>query len=389
MSDLELLRWIRQTLHRWPELGHEEHRTSGFLEGVLGGFGLRSFRPAPTSLAVTLGPSGRPRVAFRADLDAISCAEETGLPFASERSGFMHACGHDGHTAALVVLARRLIRRQPIAPVLLIFQQAEEVHPSGARQVIEGLGPDLWPVDQIYGLHLWPELPEATIGVRIGVTMPGISGVTVTFQAVRGRSHGTQVDAGAGDALHAVNRFCREVSRGIPAGRCPNFEQSVVVHVGMAEAGEAPNQPAISGSVRATMRWLDHGARLRCERQLRHIAEDVSAETCVRIDVDIEHDIRPQVHNAATAATSVVSACETVGLTVAADYPPGPLGVSDDFGCYLERVPGALFQVGCGLGQNQADLHSPKFDFREEVLLPVVDVLELLARQDTGSVGNP
>ncbi|MGH3568735.1 MAG: M20 metallopeptidase family protein [Pseudonocardia sp.] len=388
MSDLELLRWIRRTMHRWPELGHEEHRTSAFLEGVLGGFGLRFSRPAPTSLAVSLGPSGRPTVAFRADLDAIARTEETGLSFASERPGVMHACGHDGHTAALVVLARRLARRQPIDPVLLIFQQAEEVHPSGARRVIEGLGPGAWPAEQIYGLHLWPELPEVTIGLRTGAFMPGISGVTATFRALQGRSHGTQVDAGAGDALNAVNRFCHMVELVVPAGRCPTSEQPVVVHVGMAQAGEAPNQPAASGSVRATMRWLDHDARVRYEKDLRQIAEDVTAETGVAVDVCIENDVRPLVHNAALAVNNVASACERVGLNVAANYPRVPLGVSDDFGCYLEHVPGALFLVGCGTGNDQADLHDTKFDFREEALLPVVDVLELLARQDFDSVVN-
>jgi metal-dependent amidase/aminoacylase/carboxypeptidase family protein len=87
--------------------------------------------------------------------------------------------------------------------------------------------------------------------------------------------------------------------------------------------------------------------------------------------------------------TNVASASEKMGLTVAADYPPSPLGVSDEVGCYLEQIPGALFLVGCGTGNDQADFHDPKFDFREETLLPVVDVLELLARQDFGSVVNP
>lgn len=388
MSDLELLRWVRRTLHRWPELGHEEHRTSAFLEGVLGGLGLRFARPAPTSLAVVIGPTSRPATAFRADLDAIATTEETGLPFASARPGIMHACGHDGHTAALVLLARRLARRPPASPALLIFQQAEEVHPSGAGKVLEGLSSDLWPSGEVYGVHLWPELPEGTVGVKNGALMPGISGINITFRATTGRSHGTHVDAGASDALNAVTQLCQAVRLSVPAGRRPTDQQPAVVHVGIAHAGEAPNQPANTGSVRATMRWLDRFARDRCEADLRRIADDVAAESAVDITVAVEHDVRPLVQNAEAAVGRVAWACEQTGVEVAAEYPNEPLGVSDDFGCYLDQAPGVLFLVGCRSNVDQADLHEPRFDFREEALLPLVEVLELLAHLPSGKAAS-
>jgi amidohydrolase len=379
-SDIELLRWVRRTVHRQPELGHEEHRTSAFLEGLLGGLGLTIHRPAPCSLAVVVGPPGRPVVAMRADLDAIARTEQTELPFASERSGVMHACGHDGHLAALVVLARRLLRRPPAAPTLLIFQQAEEVHPSGARQVIDGLRPALWPVEEVYGLHLWPELPEGTVGVKSGPLMGGISGVTVSIRAAQGRAHGTQVDVGAGDALRALSQFHSAVDRSLPQGRRPTDENPVVIHFGMAQAGEAPNQPALNGTIKATMRWLDRTARDSCIKDLERIAADVSAQTAVEIDVSVEHDIRPLVSNSAIAAERIMRACEIAGIRVAADYPPSPLGVSDDFGCYLDDTSGALFLVGCGGDGDQDDLHGTRFNFREEALLPAIDLLELLVR---------
>ena len=388
ISDLELLRRIRRVLHRWPELGHEEHRTSAFLENVLGQLGLTITRPAPTSLAVTVGPAGRPVIAVRADLDAISQTEETGLPFASERPGIMHACGHDGHTAALVVLARRLMHRPPAVTALLIFQQAEEVHPCGARRVIAGLGTGLWPADKVYGFHLWPELPERTIGLKTGPLMPGISGVDVTFHAVRGRSHGTRVGLGATDALQAVFRFCLAANKVIPPGRRPTKERPVVLHFGIAQTGQAPNQPAVNGLVRATMRWLDHDSRDRCVKGLQRIADDIAAETAVDIMITIDHDVRPVVTNSRTANSMIAQACEQAALDVVAEYPQEPLGVSDDFGCYLDQAPGALFFVGCGTGDHPHELHDSKFDFREEALLPAVNVLELLVRQAPSRAGR-
>jgi amidohydrolase len=292
----------------------------------------------------------------------------------------MHACGHDGHAAVLVALARRLVQRPPRQPVLLLFQQGEEVHPSGAPMVIDGLDSATWPAREVYGMHMWPELPEGTIGLKAGPLMGGVSGVEIELRARTGRTHGTFVDHGATDALKALTRLCTACEQ-LPSGRRPTAEQPVVVHVGMARVGEAPNQPAAAGTVRATMRWLDHSSREACEKEVIRIASEIGASTDVDITARFDHTIRPLIVNADVAVQRLGQACKATGLQIAEGYPPAPLGVSDDFGCYLEEVPGAMFLVGCGSGGSTPDLHHPLFDFREEVLLPIVDMLEYLANQ--------
>lgn len=174
--ELDFARRVRRAIHRRPELGHAERRTASYVERLLRQIGLNPFRPAPTSVAVVVGPDGvAPTIGFRADMDAIPDRDAIGASYVSRNPGVMHACGHDAHTAALFTLARRLAATSCPASVLLVFQQAEETYPSGAPMVIEALPGNLVP-REIFACHVWPELPAGVVGARAGTMMASVPG---------------------------------------------------------------------------------------------------------------------------------------------------------------------------------------------------------------------
>ncbi|MDF5756214.1 amidohydrolase [Spongiactinospora sp. TRM90649] len=377
-----LARRLRRAVHRRPELAHREHRTAAYVERVLRLFGLRPFRPAPTSVAVVAGdPARRPRAGFRADLDALAVTETTTVPYASRVPGVMHACGHDGHTAALLLLARRLARAAPWGgSALLVFQQGEEAHPSGAPRVLRGLPPAVLP-DEFYAVHLWPELPAGVIGVREGPLLASVAGLTFHVTGREGRAHGTRSESGGVNAVAAAVRLYTVLTSD-PTGREVGAGQGLAL--GRIEGGEHPNRVPLRCELRGTLRALTFREQESAVRRIREVAAAVADETGAAVEVLVEAGIRPPVENAPEAARRALMACRATG-TPHKRYPDGPLGVSDDFGWFLQDRPGALLLLGCGNGPQPPDLHTSAFDFDEEVLLSAVDVFDALARPGTAN----
>src|SRR4051794_29756615 len=168
MVDEDVVAW-RRHLHRHPEISFHEHETSGWIAERLEEFGLSVERPTETSVLARLG-SGGPTVALRADIDALPISEESGVPFASERPGAMHACGHDGHTAMLLGAASELVARGIAAGEgRFLFQHAEELAPGGAGELVEaGV---MEGVDLVYGCHLWAPMAVGSVAAVPGEFM--------------------------------------------------------------------------------------------------------------------------------------------------------------------------------------------------------------------------
>lgn len=375
----DLARRMRRALHRHPELGHRENWTAGYVERVLRLFGLRPWRPAPTSVAAIVGPSDRsPVVGFRADLDALPIAEGTHAGYASRVPGRMHACGHDGHTAALLLLAHRLAADPPDDPVLLVFQQAEEVHPSGAKSVLTALPADLLQCD-FYAMHLWPELPAGTVGIREGAVLASVAGVTIRVTGRRGRSHGSRAEEEGVDAL-AAGIMTYEALLSGSTGRVLDAATPSALLLGEVHGGESPNRVATGCVLTGTLRALSHADERAAIARIERTAARIAARTGAGIDVAVETGIRPPVINSPAAARRVIAACESAGV-LWRSYPERPLGVSDDFGWYLD-CGGALVLVGCGSGPEHPDLHTPTFDFDEAILAMIAVVFESIARRN-------
>jgi amidohydrolase len=375
-AEVAWARRVRRALHRHPELGHQEWRTADYVERLLRRMGLNPLRPAPTSVAAVAGPPGsRPAIGFRADLDAVGVHEATAAPYASRRPGVMHACGHDAHTAALLLLARRLTLTPPPAPVLLVFQQAEESHPSGAPLVLQGLPESLVP-PEIFAWHVWPELPKGVVGVRAGTMMASVAGLTITVHGRAGRAGGTAADSGGVDAVAAAIRLYGRLRP--DTGRQLHDGSPTALSLGVLHGGDGPNRVATRCRLEGTLRALSWADQDVAVAAIEAAAAAVADETGATIDVSVTAGIRPPVRNSAGAVSRVRAACRALDVECRA-YPDRPVGVSEDFGWYLDRADGAMFLLGCADRDEPADLHTPGFDLDEAILRTAADIFHRLA----------
>jgi amidohydrolase len=380
----------RRTIHQDAELGHHEWHTSELLERrlrAMGGYTV--FRPAPTSVAALSAPAQEGLVVVRADIDALPLSERTGVPYASPQN--MHACGHDGHTAAVLAAAELYSAQRPGAGgpgVLFVFQQAEETHPSGAPMVVEGLRERLGAAlagATCYGLHLWPELPAGTVGVRPGPIMASVASVTLQLAGHPGATHGSRAQADGTDALAAGVSLHRRLGP-LLRGRDLSGGHAFSLHIGRFEAGERPQDTAVRAELRGTLRALSPDAEGAALAAMEEIGAEVAADCGATCALEVERNIRPALINDEAAVRQVVSACRYAGIPCE-DYPPSPLGVSEDFGWYRELGPTAYLLLGCADDAHRAQLHDPYFDFDESVLLPAVEVLLSLIRRGPVELG--
>lgn len=353
---------VRRDLHRHPELSWQEERTAERVCARLRELGVPHRRVTATGIVADLPGRGEgPRVALRADMDALPIQEETGLPFASVHDGVMHACGHDGHMSMLLGAAE-LLRRQGELPaaVRLIFQPAEETG-NGARAMVEAGALD--DVAMIFGGHLDRAYPPGTVVVADGV----VNASTDTFRIrIAGQgAHAARPHEGV-DAV-VVGSFVVTALQAIVA-REVDPVQPAVVTVGRFHAGSASNIMAGDAELEGTIRANDPDVRDHLLRAVRRVSESVAGLHYATAHVEFR-DPTPAVRNAPPmaalarrAAARVVSERDVTALRHA------NMG-AEDFSWYLERVPGCYVRYGARLrGPESPPAHSSRFDFDEGAL---------------------
>jgi amidohydrolase len=255
---------LRRTFHRWPELGFQEKRTSALIAERLEAMGIEVRTGiAQTGVLGTLhGNGGGKTVLLRADMDGLPIEEASGVPYASQNQGVMHACGHDGHTAILLTAARVLAQRrqQFSGAVKFVFQPAEELPPGGAKGMIAAGVLEHPRVDATFGLHLWNSLPVGQIGVDEGPIMASVDRFDIVIKGVG--SHGAYPHAGVDPIVvgsHVIAALQTVVSREVPP------LAPVVVTVGTFHGGTAfnviPGDAELSGTVRTIDTRLRRNAR--------------------------------------------------------------------------------------------------------------------------------
>src|SRR4051794_25225874 len=349
----QVVEW-RRHLHRHPEPSFHEHETAAFVARTLEGFGgIDVSRPTETSVMGRL-ISGRPGpvVALRADIDALPVQEESGVEFASERPGLMHACGHDGHTAMLLGAARLLSEAElPRGEVRFLFQHAEELVPGGARElvaagVMEGVG-------FVYGCHLWGPLPSGQVAARSGPfgAAADFFRLTVTGRGGHAALPHRTVDAVAA-AAELVTSLQHIVSRRIDP------LQPAVVTIGSLHAGSAPNVIPGRAELAGTVRSFDAGVRERIPGLIDEIARGVCAAHGAEHELAYDHGYLPVINDerAAALVRSVVRD-ELVEIE--------PIMGGDDFSAYLQHAPGCYAAVGAA---SEYPHHHPRFRIDERAL---------------------
>src|SRR4051812_4989272 len=307
----------RRHLHRHPELSFKERETSAFVAETLASFGgaLEVERPAEHAVVgrVRIGRPG-PVIALRADIDALPIDEQSGVDFASESPGVMHACGHDGHTAMLLGAARALTDARDALPggeLRFVFQPAEEMAPGGARDLVAAGVVD--GVDLIYGCHLWTPLEYGKVAAMPGPFMAAADFFTL---AITGRGGHGGLPHLADDVVaigaQVVTNLQQVVARRIDP------LQRAVLSVGAFRAGDAPNVLPDRAELAGTVRSFDPGVRERMPQLIEEVVRGVTSAHGAQYELDYTFGYKPVVND--EAATALVRAA--IGDGMRADLEP-------------------------------------------------------------------
>jgi amidohydrolase len=358
----------RRDLHRIPELGFKEEKTSAYVAEYLKREGLSVVTGIARTGVVGLLETGRPgpTLLVRADMDALPITEATGQPFASQHPGVMHACGHDGHTAMALVTAKAMnaLKDRINGSIKFVFQPAEE-GPGGAKPMIEAGVMDNPHVDYALGCHIWPTIPEGTIGIRAGALLAAMFRFDITITGKGG--HGAMPHL----CVDALETGCQVVAalQRIVSRQMDPLQPSVVT-VGKFQAGTAFNVIPESASLCGTARTFDKTIWKRWPEIIETIVKGVCQSMGAGYEMSCEQGYPPTINDADMADRMRRIAGEVVGVDRVV-VPEKTLG-GEDMAFFLERVPGCFFCLGAG-NDSFAGIHNPRFGFNEEILLTGVE----------------
>ena len=354
---------VRRDIHRHPELGYQEFRTSDLVAERLASWGYQVTRGlGGTGLVGQLvRGQGSKRLGLRADMDALPIQEATGLPHASCHAGLMHACGHDGHTAILLAAAKHLAEHGQFDGTLnLIFQPAEEGLGGAKKMMDDGLF-EQFPCDAIFAMHNMPGFPQGKLLLRDGATMASSENITITLEGKGG--HGAMphvaidpVVAGASIVMALQTIVSRNVA---PL-------QMSVITVGSLQAGEANNVIPQSATLKLSVRSLDRGVRQLLNQRIREVVEGQAQSFGVKASIDFQGGYPVLVNTQAETDFARQVALELVGADNV-ELQTLPLTGSEDFAFMLEQVPGSYLFIGNGDeasgGHGACMVHNPNYDF--------------------------
>ncbi|KGO99023.1 M20 family metallopeptidase [Novilysobacter defluvii] len=368
---------LRRHFHQFPELSNREVETSAKVAEHLRALGLEPRTGIAHHGVVAIIKGGRPgpRVALRADMDALPVTERTGLPFASEvtttfngqETGVMHACGHDAHTAILLGVADALVAMRDELPgeVMLVFQPAEEGAPPGEEggaslMLEEGLFADFRP-EAMFGLHVFSSLPVGTIAVRGGPLMAASDRFTITVQGRQ--THGSRPWGGVDPIVAAADLVGS--AQTVVSRRSDLAHQPAVVSFGEFHGGIRYNIIPDQVEMAGTIRTFDEGMRSKIHADLDNVARHVAAAHGATVTTEIpagtgnpvtvnDPDLTARMLPSLRAAAGVENVIE----------PPLQMG-AEDFAYYAREVPSMFFFVGAtseGIDPATAPSnHSPEF----------------------------
>ncbi len=362
----QLTAW-RRDFHQHPELGFQEVRTAGVIAAELRALGLEVRTGVGRTGVVGLleGKADGPTVLIRCDMDALSVTEENDVPYASRVASCMHACGHDGHMAIGLGVARLLVARrdQLRGRVKFVFQPAEE--PMGGAQAMIADGALDAPVpDVALGLHLWNGLPLGKVAVTTGPVMAGAETFTIQLDGQGGHAgmpHETRDPVVA--AAHVVTALQSVVSRNLDP------LDSAVLSVTGLQTGTAANAVPMSARLNGTIRTFTPAARALLLERLEAISSGVAGALDCTAHVEVAQEARPVVNDPAVAARVRQVAAGLWGEAALAEGYRTT--AAEDMAYFLERVPGCYVLLGAANAERGLDFphHHPRFDFDEAALV--------------------
>ncbi|GAB6138788.1 M20 metallopeptidase family protein [Halanaerobaculum tunisiense] len=355
---------LRRDLHRHPELGFQEVRTSQQVADFLTKLGLEVERVVDTGVVGLLDCGPGSTIALRADMDALPIPERTEVSYKSQTKGVMHACGHDGHTAILLKVAQVLttIQAELTGKIKFIFQPAEE-GPGGASPLVEAGVLANPAVDNIFGLHITNQLPTGTIGIHPEIASAAADELDIT---ITGHSGHASEPHQAVDAIVVASQVVTALQN--ISSRQINPHQPAVINLGTIKGGYRRNVIADQVDLTGTVRTTDSDLREVMPDKIEQIIKGITASQGANYQLDYKFGY-PVLVNSPSLVEDVVATIETNPYVDRLEYLLTPSLGSEDFAYYLQEVPGVFFR----LGASQADTeyysaHHPQFNFAEEAL---------------------
>jgi len=369
---------LRRELHRHPEVGFAERRTSAYVRERMAAAGLEIRQLATTGLLATLrGGKPGPTTLVRAELDALPIHETSSVPYRSQNDGVMHACGHDAHMAIAIVVAERLaaMREDLRGTIKFAFQPAEEIA-GGAKQMIEEGALENPTVDRSIALHVWQDLPVGIVGVASGACWAAVDDLTFT---VRGRSGHGAMPHQAIDAIVVAAQIVTALQTVVSRTRSP-FAPAVLT-IGSIQGGTARNIIADRVEMRGTLRTFDAAVRERLLGQLTRIARGIAESMEASCEVEDRYGAPPVVNDPEMADLVRDAVVPVIGEEHVLVADPAAWG--DDFAYFAQSTPGCLFDVGSANAARGLDKghHNSAFDIDEGCLPIAAASLEATLRR--------
>ena len=352
----------RRALHAVAELELNLPRTAEYLRRSLENLRCRVFCPVDTAVCAFFDFGAEQTIAFRADMDALPIEEKTGAAYASRNPGIMHACGHDGHMAILLELARRLHEKEKLPHnALLIFQPGEE-SPGGAKRICDTGVLEQYKVQAIFGLHLWPGLTAGQVFSRVNELMSRSSEVNVD---IYGKSAHI---AKAAEGLDAVMAGCEFYRRAMELEKALPDNVYRLLKFGKFQSGTARNALSAHTHMEGSLRAFQDEVFESLRDGLFRIAGEIQTETGCAVEISMSSGY-PAILNPAAL-------CRRVAAAASYETIAEPSMTSEDFSWYQRFVPGMFFFLGLG---DVPALHTDTFDFDETILEKGADFFEQLA----------
>ncbi|WP_027797742.1 M20 aminoacylase family protein [Paraburkholderia acidipaludis] len=364
--DAETFVGIRRQIHAQPELGFEVGATAKLVAMLLEKWGYEVHTGVGRSGVVgqlKVG-DGKRRLGIRADMDALPIVENTGLPYASQAPGKMHACGHDGHTAILLAAAKALADRRDFNGTLNLIFQPDEENLCGAKAMIDDGLFERFPCDAVYALHNMPGVPAGTFRVLAGSVSLSSDVADVTLKGVGGHGampHRVKDPIVAAGAL--ITALQTVVARNVPP------DDTAVVSIGYVRGGATHNVIPESVQLGLNVRAARPETRALVEARVREIVALTAQAHGVEAHIDYRQLTPPMVNTSEETALAQQVCTELVGEENVVTQAPKGLNGSEDFAWMLGAVPGCYLLLGNGEGESGGCMvHNPGYDFNDQVL---------------------
>ena len=367
---------IRRHLHQIPEVALEEVETHVFLMQVIGMMDqkfLKILEPKelPTAILVRVQGSDPSRtIGYRTDIDGLPVDEKTGLPYASQHPGKMHACGHDMHMTVALGVLDYFASHQPKDNLVFFFQPAEESEAGGKRAYELGLFEGEWRPDEFYGLHVNPKMQTGVIGCRMGTLFAGTTEVNID---VIGKGGHAAFPQDAKDAVVAASALVMQVQTII--SRSINPIESGVITLGKFEAGTIRNVIADHARLEGTIRGLTQVMIEKIKERVQEICEGIERSFEVEVRLGLNQGGYFPVENDPVLTKRFIRFMQENPDVVYEEVPPAMTG--EDFGYLLHQFPGTMFWLGVDGG---AQLHessmSPKEGAIQKGITAITEFLE-------------